>query len=375
VAQGLSQAQLVPRERPLAELRWWQAQAPAPTAGRARAPLHQAHEIVTGQPLFAGDIRLPGMVFGRVLRAPASPELRSQPSRWNDAAARATPGFVALVEDKRLQQANSLGLGIVARTPAALHAVAQALDVQWAIQEGAALDSVAEQIDIDRRLRQPGSLSNAVHKDTIDNADNGGTASSTANKPWDVDLRLDIPAAAHAPIEPRCAVAQPTDGPGLRLWVGTQDVFYQRDVISQRLGLDDSRVQVHGQRVGGAFGGKTVCTVELEAALLAMATQLPVKVQWTREQEFAQGFHRPPTSHRIRARLRDGRLDTWWHGFASSHILFTNAVLPSWLQRITDVIGDDGVARGAALPYRCREKRTEFDLVRLPLLTGPGTVA
>jgi isoquinoline 1-oxidoreductase subunit beta len=51
--------------------------------------------------------------------------------------------------------------------------------------------------------------------------------------------------------------------------------------------------------------------------------------------------------------------------------LFSSAVVPAWLQKLTDVIGDDGVARGAALPYRARLKRSEFDLVRLPVFTGP----
>jgi isoquinoline 1-oxidoreductase beta subunit len=96
-----------------------------------------------------------------------------------------------------------------------------------------------------------------------------------------------------------------------------------------------------------------------------------VKVQWSRAQEFQLGFHRPPSSHRIRARLSDRKLADWWHCFASSHILFTNAVVPSWLQKITDVVGDDGVARGARLPYKAKAKRTEFDLVRVPIYTGP----
>ncbi|HZF78362.1 MAG TPA: molybdopterin cofactor-binding domain-containing protein, partial [Rubrivivax sp.] len=111
--------------------------------------------------------------------------------------------------------------------------------------------------------------------------------------------------------------------------------------------------------------------VELEAAVLARAVKAPVKVQWTRAQEFQLGFHRPPSSHRIRVRLKEGRLHDWWHAFASSHILFTAAAVPAWLQRLTDVFGDDGVARGAALPYRAAARRTEFDLVRLPVYTGP----
>jgi isoquinoline 1-oxidoreductase beta subunit len=189
---------------------------------------------------------------------------------------------------------------------------------------------------------------------------------------WDVDLRIDIPLAAHAAIEPRAAVASPGADGVLDLWVGSQDAWYQRDVVSKALGRDEALVRVHPCRVGGAFGGKTICTVELEAALLCEAVGAPVKVQWTRAQELRQGFHRPPSSHRLRARLRDGRLLDWQHHFASSHILFTSAGVPAWLQGITDVVaGDPGVARGAALPYGVPNTDVRFALARLPVFTGP----
>ncbi|MBU3651119.1 MAG: xanthine dehydrogenase family protein molybdopterin-binding subunit, partial [Limnohabitans sp.] len=177
--------------------------------------------------------------------------------------------------------------------------------------------------------------------------------------------------AAHAAIEPRAAVARSIGDDGLEMWVGSQDVFYQRDVVCRRLGLSEDKVEVHGCRVGGAFGAKTISTVELEAAVLALALKLPVKVQWTRAQEMTQAFHRPPSSHRVRVRLTDGQMTAWAHDFASSHILFTSAVVPAWMQKFTDVIGDDGVARGAQLPYKAGLVRTGFDLVRLPVHTGP----
>jgi hypothetical protein len=71
------------------------------------------------------------------------------------------------------------------------------------------------------------------------------------------------------------------------------------------VGLDEDQVVAHGRRVGGTFGGKTICTVELEAALPARAVRAPVKVQWTRAQEFQFGVHRPRSSHRLRASLKD----------------------------------------------------------------------
>ena len=269
------------------------------------------------------------------------------------------PGFVAVVRDDALMQGSSQGLGIVARTPGALDRVEAALAAQWTVDGRFDQADIDAAIDIDARL-QRGTLGRQIHGDRID-----------ADGAWDVDLRIDIPLAAHAPIQPRAAVAEFGADGRLQLWVGSQDLFYVRDVVARRLGLDDAQVIVHGQRVGGAFGGRTICTVELEAALLARAVKAPVKLQWTRAMEFQYGFHRPPSSHRLRVRLKDGRLHTWWHAFASSHILFTNAAMPPWMQRLADIVGDDGVARGAALPYRASLRRTELDVVRLPVFTGP----
>jgi len=177
--------------------------------------------------------------------------------------------------------------------------------------------------------------------------------------------------AAHGPIEPRAAVASWQDA-ALQVWAGTQDAFYIRDFLADALGLSVEAVTVQSCRIGGAFGGKTICTVEAEAAALTLATGSPVKVQWTRAQEYALGFHRPPSSHRIRARVAQGRITDWDHAQMSSHIMFTSAVVPSWMQRGTDMFaGDGGVARGMAASYVTGRARASYDMVRLPVHTGP----
>jgi isoquinoline 1-oxidoreductase beta subunit len=356
LASGRREGVLEAEPRPFGTLRAFSRGQPR--AAREQ-PIEQGLAIVRGEPLYVADVRRPRMRFGRVLRAPVSPELASRVEALDEAAARAVPGFVALVRDPLLVQGRAEGVGIVAATPGALDRVAAALAPRWRIDGAFDAGDVDRAIDVDRRLAR-GPLAHRPRRDAFD-----------AAGPWDVDLRLDVPPAAHAAIEPRAAVAEWTPEDGLQAWVGHQDVFYVRDALASRLGLDASRVRVRGLRVGGAFGGKTLVTVELEAAVLARASDGAVKVQWTRAQEFAQAFHRPPSSHRVRARLKDGRIDAWWHAFASGHVLFTNAALPPWLQRLTDLVGDDGVARGAVPPYRTGATRVEFDLVRLPILGGP----
>ncbi|PPB79366.1 isoquinoline 1-oxidoreductase [Albidovulum inexpectatum] len=334
IAAGRTEGPVTVAPRPISDLR---SLRPGGLIGAA-PELVQGREIVTGGSLYAADVARPGIVFGRVLRAPAAPpEVASRPLRWNAEAARSVPGFIAIVEECGPPIGKARGLGILAQRPGALDTIAEALDVTWDIGGPHPRADIPTEVDVDRRLAE-GSLPHTV----LDAEPEAG--------PWDVDLRVDIPLAAHAPIEPRAAVAEWQDGT-LRVWAGTQDAFYIRDFLADAFDLSGDAVTVQSCRIGGAFGGKTICTVEAEAAALAAAAGAPVKVQWTRAQELTFAFHRPPSSHRIRARVLDGRITDWDHAQVSSHILFTAAVVPAWMQRGTDMlIGDGGVARGMAAP-------------------------
>ncbi|OJF89649.1 xanthine dehydrogenase family protein molybdopterin-binding subunit [Pararhizobium antarcticum] len=322
------------------------------------AEIVQGREIVTGKALYASDIRRPGMLFGRVLRAPALAEYASKPLSWNAEAARAIPGFVAIVKDCGPDIGNAKGLGIIAERPGVLDRVVEVLNVVWQTEEPTTEFSSDAPVDVDRRPLEE-MPSNVVL--------NGRPEPG----PWNVDLKLSIPFAAHGAIEPRAAVAEWMHGK-LTVWAGTQDVFFIRDCLADAFSVAVEAVRVQSCRVGGSFGGKTICTVEAEAATLSRAAGAPVKVQWTRAQELASAFHRPPSSHRVRARIADGQVSDWDHRQVSSHILFTSAVVPNLMQQATDAfIGDGGVARGMAVPYVFPRARAAYDLVRLPVHTGP----
>ncbi len=359
LAEGRTEGEIRVVERPLKQLLSMRADATA----NLLVVRDDLLAIVSGAPLFAADMRLPGMVYGRVLRAPVSPELGSRPVDWNDAAARRVVGFVAVVQEHNLRHANSVGLGILASTPGALDRIEQALSVRWHVDGKFEPREIDDAIDIDRHLAG-GDLRHAVRDDDLD-----------ATGAWSIDLRFDVPLAAHGGIEPRAALAHftatPTGRPRLQLFTGTQDLFYVRDVLARTLALDADDVSVQACRLGGGFGARTLALVEVEAALLARAIDRPVKLVWTRAQEFRQGFHRPPSSHRVRARIVEGRIVDWWHALVSSHILFTPAAMPLWIQRLVDIAGDQGVARGAALPYDVPRQRIAFDAVRLPVHGGP----
>ncbi|MBS7807200.1 molybdopterin cofactor-binding domain-containing protein [Variovorax sp. PCZ-1] len=339
------------KDTPVEQLRFFKTPL---SQARSSKPFAQTEAIARGQALYASDVRLPGMLYAIVLRSPwADRELApSSLASWNEAAVRAVPGFHTIVQHPSLA-----GPALVAKRMSAVELMRSAADAKW-IEPASATADPMKIVDVDKTLAS-GSFTKSK----------GSVEQGT----WAVDMRLDVPLASHAFIEPRCAVAQPQEGGGMKLWCGTQDVFYVRDVVRRDLNVAAEKVEVQAMRIGGGFGGKTIASVEREAALIAKAVGQAVKVQWSRADEFQAGFHRQPASQRIRARLdAQGMISDWQHSLSTSHVLFTNAVAPPWMQRITNsFIGDDGAARGQAPVYGFKRQRLDIQLTRLPVLTGP----
>jgi CO/xanthine dehydrogenase Mo-binding subunit len=333
LASGDTATELLDKGQPVV-LRSLRGDAPHRHIGRSQ-PTERIREIVTGAPqLYAGDIRLPGMIFGLVLPANATP-----------------PELISGLRPVYLSDGRR---GLLSDHAGPLHAVTL---------DRAAAERAMPEMDIDAAM-QRGSLEHRLRSDTVE------TASA-----WTLDRRYDIPFAAHAQIEPRAAVAQwhgKEAAIRLEVWTGTQDAFFVRETLARHFNLSAEHVLVHSCRIGGGFGARTIVRQELEAALLAQAAGRPVKVQWSRAAEFVDGFHRPPSSHRIRARLdSEGRITDWWHGFCSGHVIFTSAAMPRWMQAVTSFVKDPGVARGALPPYAAARMRVEFSDLRLPVDTGP----
>ena len=108
--------------------------------------------------------------------------------------------------------------------------------------------------------------------------------------PLEVTFRA--PFVNHAPIEPRSALVSVTDD-RVDVWSSTQDPFGVRAAIAETLGRDVESVVVTPQNAGGAFGSKIIPMAETEAARLAQEFGCPVKIVWTRGEEFSHGQYRP----------------------------------------------------------------------------------
>ncbi len=326
------------------------AAAPPPTTSRRKSvPIDQITDIVTGAPLFAGDVQLPNLAYGALVRAP---RLGAALKEVNFASVPAEGVLATYFDGERA--------GLVTERQSTLQKVLESVETTWDSSEPARQDAIETSLT----LPETGyTLEHTVLETPDKPADSG-----------DIDVSVSIPFAAHAAIEPRAAVARWNEGqgPALEIWTGTQDAFYVRAYLAKHFGLTEDSVVVYSQRVGGGFGGRTICTVELEAALLAREAKRPVKVHWTRPDEFQEAFHRPPSKHEITASANDeGKITDWRHGFKSGHVIFTSAAMPSWMQALTSFAGDPGTARGAHLPYAAERTEVTFSDVRMPVKTGP----
>ena len=321
--------------------------------GRRAAP-HELELIITGAPVFASDVRLPEMLFGRTVRPPAR---NAKLVGVDDTRAKTIPGVVQVVIDSERDF-----VGVVCETPGAVDAAIETIDVAWKLPAPFDQKTIDELIDVDAALAR-GNLEHTPLDDQFD-----------PEPAWDVDLRFDVQLQSHAMQEPRAAVARFSLEDGrerVEIWTGSQDPFAVQRHAARDLGVSKDRVIVHQHRMGGGFGGREHYDVERDAARLARAVSRPVKVQWSREDEFRAARNRPSSSHRVKLRADErGRLTDWWHAFVSGHIIFARERLPGWLLSPARLIGDLGVARGSLPPYAADRKRVEYRDTDLPIDLG-----
>jgi CO/xanthine dehydrogenase Mo-binding subunit len=321
--------------------------------GRSAAP-HQLQEIVTGAPVFASDVRVPDMLFGRTVR-PAARSARLV--SVDDASAQDVPGVVQVIIDHKRDL-----VGVVGETPGAVDGAIEALDVTWELPARFDQQTIDELIDVDAALAR-GDLEHTLLDDTFD-----------PEPAWDIDLRFEVQVQSHAMQEPRAAVARITPINGrerVEIWTGSQDPFVVQRHAARDLGVSKDQVIVHAHRMGGGFGGREHYDVERDAVWLARAAGRPVRAQWSREDEFRAARNRPPSTHRLRLKADEqGRLTDWWHAFVSGYIIFARGRLPGWLLPPARLTGDLGVARGGLPPYAAGRKRIEYDDIDLPIDLG-----
>jgi isoquinoline 1-oxidoreductase len=247
-----------------------------------------ALEKVTGKAAFAGDIRLPGMLYARLLRPPVH---GAKLKRVDVSAARRVKG-IRIVQEQDLV--------------AVLHELPDEAEK--------ALAMIKAEFDL------PGNhLDNqTIFQHLVKVAPPGEVESQAGNLDQGKKLAVETCKArylnqyvAHAPLEPHTATVKAA-GNKAEVWASTQTPFRARDEVAETLGLAPGQVHVMMPFVGGGFGGKSRNQQVVEAARLARLTGKPVQVAWTRQEEFFYDTFRPAAVIDIDSGLNSKNEIVYW---------------------------------------------------------------
>lgn len=245
-------------------------------------------EKVTGGAKYAGDVRLPGMLYARVLRPPAHGATLAKA----DTSAAARMSGVTVVNRKDL-------VAVLHADPEVADRALAAVKADWNKAEpGADQDGI-----FDALLKQAGE------PETKETRGDVGAARGGAGKRFDQTYRKGY--VAHAPMEPHTAIAEMKDGK-LTVRASTQTPFPMRDRIAGLLDLDAAKVRVITPYVGGGFGGKSAGLEADEAAKLAVVTGKPVMVAWSRAEEFFHDTFDPACVVKIESAVDAGGKVSMW---------------------------------------------------------------
>ena len=146
----------------------------------------------------------------------------------------------------------------------------------------------------------------------------GSLDKARASADYRLQQTYNISYIAHAPLEPRAAMAQ-WSGDNLTVWTGTQRPFGVRGELAEVFRISEEQVHVVMPDTGSAYGGKHTGEAAIEAARLARAAKRPVKLVWTREEEFTWAYFRPAGVIEVSSGVRsDGTIVAWeFHNYNS----------------------------------------------------------
>ncbi|WP_315760540.1 molybdopterin cofactor-binding domain-containing protein [Sphingomonas sp. Y38-1Y] len=288
-----------------------------------------------GSANFAGDVRLPGMLFAAIRQGPlGDTRLLSADVR----AADAVPGVVKIVTTERWVAALATDSFAARR---ALDATRPRFETRDPVSD--------ERIDaaLSAALAEPGGR--VAGAGEID-------AMLTGRRLF----RAHYAAAPgiHASLEPTAATALFEDG-RLRLWIGTLAPAAARAAAARALGIGEDAVTVIPMQAGGSFGAGLETLVAEQAAWLARAAGRPVQLSYSRGEDVIRDRFRPPARAAMTARMeRDGRVIAWHAAIAAPSVgrelagrLMTGETIADLSLALPARPGDAAAVAGAEPPY------------------------
>ncbi len=269
-----------------------------------RIPQVDTQAVLTGKPLFGIDVRLPGMLYAVYEKCPA---FGGKVASANLAAVKALPGVrdVFIVEGTGNILGLMPGVAIVADSTWAAFSARKQLQVVWDEGKVAGESWRGYAAQAQALSQQPGAT--VLRKD-------GDVAAVLAGAAKTVTAAYSYPFIAHATLEPQNCTAWYRNG-ALEIWAPTQNPAGAQTLVTAALGIPKEQITLHMTRCGGGFGRRLTSDFVVEAAAIAQRLQVsvPVKLTWSREDEFRHDHYRAGGFHFVRGGLDAGGNLTAWH--------------------------------------------------------------
>ena len=273
-------------------------------------PITDQHDIVTGRARFGIDARHTGQLFATIERCPV---LGGSVKSFDDAKTRAVPGVVDVVEIKPFKAPHGFqalgGVAVLATSTWAALQGRRALKVDWSDSDHATYDSRKFAKALTAEARKPGKVWR-LEGDTETTL-----AAAATQDVFEADYYT--PHLAHAPMEPPAALAlvqKNAEGKiiACEAWAPTQNPQAAQQQLAATFELQPADVTVHVTLLGGGFGRKSKPDFIVEAALLAAATDRPVHVTWTREDDIRHDYYHTVAAVHMKASVGTDGMPTAW---------------------------------------------------------------
>ena len=256
--------------------------------------------IVTGQPLFGLDQRVPGIKFAIYEKCPV---FGGKALAANLDQIKALPGVrdAFILESKGDLNALLSGVAIVADNTWAAFSARKQLRVTW--DEGAGAGQGTDTYAA--AAAHPTKPGKVMRQD-------GDIAVALASAAKQVEATYFYPYISHATLEPQNCTAWPTPEGGLEVLAPTQAPGGALDVAALVTGIPKEKIKIRFTRIGGGFGRRLRNDYVAECAAIALRIGGPVKLVWSREDDMHHDFFRPLGWHQLRGGVdADGRIVAW----------------------------------------------------------------
>ena len=260
--------------------------------------------IVTGKPLFGIDQVVPGMLYAVFEKCPA---VGGKVREANLDEIKKLPGvkqaFIVNGTGKPTEVMS--GVAILANSTWAAMSARRNLKVTWD-------ESTASKDSWTNYVEQAKKLASQSGPDVIRNT---GDVDKVFADTKPVEAFYQYPFVAHAPLEPQNTTASFKDG-AVEIWSPTQTPEAGLKLVADVLGITPDKVTLHQTRVGGGFGRRLMNDYMCEAAAISKQAGVPVKLQWSREDDMHHDFFRVGGFHSFKGGLdKTGKLVAWQDHF------------------------------------------------------------